>query len=452
MPICIAGMHRSGTSMVARVLHTAGLYLGREEDLKGPSEHNRDGFWEHRKFVELNEEILNELGGGWDCPPPFPDRWTEAEGLLRLKVKAEALLEEFADREPWGWKDPRNSLTLPFWMDRFPAMKVVVCVRNPLEVVLSLRERNLSSYALSLILWRAYNERVLAATRPENRIVTHYDAYADDPRREVRRLLDFLGLPATEEVIDRCCSVASADLRHHRLTTRHLVDADVAPDLLDLYLRLCAEAGRAAGPGPVGAGSLALGAAGRPDRSPPESAPPMADGRLAIRGGGRLDRSSLRAEVLEQKLTALRAERDRTIAEERAERDRTIAEVRAERDRRIGELRAERDRRIDELRAERDRTVGDLRAKVADRDATIGGLRTRVEEDEATIGELREALHDLRAKLGEVRGKLEVERRTIAEMSGTRAWRLHLKYARARERVDRWLGPLGNLPPGLRRG
>ena len=408
MPICIAGMHRSGTSMVARVLHIAGLYLGREEDLKGPSEHNRDGFWEHRKFVELNEEILNELGGGWDCPPPFPDRWTEAEGLLRLKEKAEALLEEFADREPWGWKDPRNSLTLPFWMDRFPAMKVVVCVRNPLEVVLSLRERNLSSYALSLILWRTYNERVLAATRPENRIVTHYDAFTDDQRREVRRLLDFLGMPATEEVIDRCCSVASADLRHHRLTTRHLVDADVAPDLLDLYLRLCAEAGRAAGPGPVGAGSLALGAAGRPDWSPSESAPPMADGRLSIRGGGRLDRSALRAEVLEQKLTALRAERDRA--------------------------------------------VGELRAKLADREATIGGLRTRVEEDEITIGELREALRDLRTKLGEVRAKLEQERRIIAEMSETRAWQLHLKYGRAREGVDRWLGHLRELPAGLRRG
>ena len=142
MPICIAGMHRSGTSMVTRVLHIAGLYLGREEDLKGPSEHNRDGFWEHRKFVELNEEILNELGGGWDCPPPFPDRWTEADGLLRLKEKAEALLEEFADREPWGWKDPRNSLTLPFWKELLPNLRVVMCVRHPLEVAWSLRSRN----------------------------------------------------------------------------------------------------------------------------------------------------------------------------------------------------------------------------------------------------------------------------------------------------------------------
>ena len=33
-----------------------------------PSPPNVDGSWEHAEFVELNEQILNKLGGGWDFP------------------------------------------------------------------------------------------------------------------------------------------------------------------------------------------------------------------------------------------------------------------------------------------------------------------------------------------------------------------------------------------------
>ena len=31
--VCIAGMHRTGTSMVARMLNLCGVYLGKEKDL-----------------------------------------------------------------------------------------------------------------------------------------------------------------------------------------------------------------------------------------------------------------------------------------------------------------------------------------------------------------------------------------------------------------------------------
>lgn len=35
MPVCILGMHRSGTSMVARLLHHCGLALGEPDALLG---------------------------------------------------------------------------------------------------------------------------------------------------------------------------------------------------------------------------------------------------------------------------------------------------------------------------------------------------------------------------------------------------------------------------------
>ena len=66
---CITGAHRSGTSMVARLLHACGLDLGPESDLMPPAPDNPDGFWENLSFVAMNDELLNELGGAWDWPP-----------------------------------------------------------------------------------------------------------------------------------------------------------------------------------------------------------------------------------------------------------------------------------------------------------------------------------------------------------------------------------------------
>ncbi|HZS16634.1 MAG TPA: hypothetical protein VFA51_01750, partial [Candidatus Udaeobacter sp.] len=67
--ICIAGAHRSGTSMLTRLLHSCGLYLGSKDELMAAQADNPDGFWEHLGFVALNDELLSQLGGAWDLPP-----------------------------------------------------------------------------------------------------------------------------------------------------------------------------------------------------------------------------------------------------------------------------------------------------------------------------------------------------------------------------------------------
>jgi len=42
---------------------------------------------------------------------------------------------------PWGWKDPRNSFTIDFWLDFFPKAKIIHVYRNPIDVALSLKKR-----------------------------------------------------------------------------------------------------------------------------------------------------------------------------------------------------------------------------------------------------------------------------------------------------------------------
>lgn len=242
MPICIAGMHRSGTSMVSRLLNFCGLYLGPASELSAPASDNQEGFWENVHFVEMNERILAQFDAGWDLPPTFSEDWESQPKIIPLQTEAADLIHRFSAHEPWGWKDPRNSLTLAFWMRLIPDLKVVICLRNPLEVAQSLNLRNFSSIAFGLRLWLAHNQLIFSAVSPEDLVVTHYDAYFYAPKAELRRILDLLNIPASKKIIEGACSTVSANLRH-QIVPIEVLSSEVAPDILKCYLDLCEQAG-----------------------------------------------------------------------------------------------------------------------------------------------------------------------------------------------------------------
>jgi GT2 family glycosyltransferase len=237
---CIAGAHRSGTSMVARLLHACGLDLGPESDLMPPAPDNPDGFWENLSFVAMNDELLNELGGAWDLPPRSTRFAEKRFGAMRAKGRL--LVSAFSQSKVWGWKDPRNSLTLPFWRAIVPQLRTIIVVRNPLEVAYSLHQRNGVSFHFGLSLWGVYNQHALSATAPKNRIVSHYDSFFEDPHAELLRLLSFLGLPDSE--VAKAAVLISHKRRRTHFTTQQLLDAQIPPQLFELYQQLSAEAGR----------------------------------------------------------------------------------------------------------------------------------------------------------------------------------------------------------------
>lgn len=124
-------------------------------------------------------------------------------------------MADFQAHAFWGWKDPRNCLTFAFWKRLVPDVKVVICIRNPLEVVHSLAKRQGFSLALSQGLWLTYYQTLLALVPPEERIVTYYESFFVDPKGELRRLLGWLGAPTDEEVVNRASAGTSPNLRHH---------------------------------------------------------------------------------------------------------------------------------------------------------------------------------------------------------------------------------------------
>jgi hypothetical protein len=239
-PVAIVGMHRSGTSMVAKLLQRAGLDLGEDADLMPPAADNPEGFYEHLGFVRLNDEVLNVAGAGWDCPPPADVDWGSGR-FEHFRDQARTLALPLQTASAWGWKDPRTSLTLPFWRSAFGPLRTVVVVRNPLEVVTSLHRRNGFSIALGLTLWQTYAERILAGSSVDARLVTHYDAYFFDPGREIDRLLGWLGLEGGKDSA-ALQEAAVPALRHHRKTLRDLKEAAFPEQTIATYQQLLREA------------------------------------------------------------------------------------------------------------------------------------------------------------------------------------------------------------------
>jgi len=259
--------------MVTQLLHRCGLDLGPQDQLMPASANNTDGFWENLRFVQINERLLAASGGMW-CLPPATLRTTP-----EITADAQSILTQFEGREPWGWKDPRNALTLPFWKTLLPSMKVIVCVRHPAETAASLFASTLmprrwrfywavtrrdSSIRLrgdtsalhrrllgaahttisaakqrelvedvGLELWRIYNTRVLDETRAGERLVTHYDAMLTNPRAELERIAAFAGLRVSPDALD----AVSPRLRHQRAA-----DVSPEPEIATLYAQLCREA------------------------------------------------------------------------------------------------------------------------------------------------------------------------------------------------------------------
>ncbi len=154
-PVIVLGMHRSGTSLVARLLEGLGVFMGRDKDI-----HHEAIF-----FKTLNRLVLEQAGAAWDRPEPIADL-LEDEGALAVirtaleeQIRGPRVLSYLGVRwyvwyrdvhsfpMPWGWKDPCNVFTLPVWRTIFPDSRLVIVRRDIEPVVRSLVRRRQASLA-----------------------------------------------------------------------------------------------------------------------------------------------------------------------------------------------------------------------------------------------------------------------------------------------------------------
>ncbi len=196
-------MHRGGTSAVAGMLHRLGVDFGPR--LMPANADNPAGYYEHNDVVNLHDRFLGRLGVAWDdpFPPPFDgDGWpglAPGPGLPTYQEELLAILKrDFtgeADRSPappWGLKDPRLCLLLPWWAPLWSALdsepRFILVLRSPEAVAASLRRRDGVSPVKSNLLWLQHLLRAERDTRGHRRCFVDYDEFLADWRATLARV------------------------------------------------------------------------------------------------------------------------------------------------------------------------------------------------------------------------------------------------------------------------
>lgn len=270
-------MHRSGTSLVCRVLEELGLFVGNSV------EHNHEAWF----FLHINEWILKQGGASWDSPENLGyllgnrDLRELVVGRMWDILHSPRAISYLGFRRYisyrnipsidflWGWKDPRNTFTLPLWQEIFPQAKIVHIYRHGVDVAESLRVRcqrdiargrkarkkwgrqirlgyrppysliTLSARCFDLMegfsLWESYIRRAAMHVESvgENGFTIKYESFLEDPRPILEELVEFCGLsPAAGKLKSVTSKLRSDRAMAFRKNPRLVALAEEKKDML----------------------------------------------------------------------------------------------------------------------------------------------------------------------------------------------------------------------------
>jgi hypothetical protein len=189
--ILVLGMHRSGTSLIARSLECLGVELGPRANWSGPD--NPD-FAEDQDILGIDQAAMYFTLGTWDSPAPLD--WYTLPTLITSNFanRVRGLIAERIARHPvWGIKEPRMCRLLPFWRPMFETLgceiSVVHVVRHPMAVARSLEKRNSIPIDTGLALWHEYTTRAREDVDPAwKTVTTRYESMMTDPVAQIERI------------------------------------------------------------------------------------------------------------------------------------------------------------------------------------------------------------------------------------------------------------------------
>jgi GT2 family glycosyltransferase/glycosyltransferase involved in cell wall biosynthesis len=220
----VLGMHRSGTSALAHLLHDAGADLG--ERLLPGSAGNELGHWEDAFAVETNERLLAALGHRWDDVRPLPRKWQDGDAAREARARIIDYVRSTRLRHPaWALKDPRMCLLADLWLDALAQagckVSALLLARHPQEVAASLAARDGMDAPRAHLMWARHMLDAERATRAIPRIALTYDTLLDAPLALVERVRALPG-GAVLHAPAKGATPVQPKARHHRAGTTQL--------------------------------------------------------------------------------------------------------------------------------------------------------------------------------------------------------------------------------------
>ena len=213
----VLGMHKSGTTLVAKMLHASGINMG--ESIDESADYSAGNHYERQSTADINHLLLE----GCLTPPSrlfgfarTTDSGPHYPSLSRVRALPNAVRPDDERRmedviascsrqhQDWGFKDPRTCLTYPLWRSRLGPHRVIAVYRGIRPVLSHYRVNGLGQVDVwrshqVLTTWMRYNEEIVRACRQPGvpSLVVRYERLMDD-ERERQRLAAFVGRPLAD--------------------------------------------------------------------------------------------------------------------------------------------------------------------------------------------------------------------------------------------------------------
>jgi hypothetical protein len=233
----VTGMHRSGTSFVAGVLHELGMDFGDHGEMYATDDWNAAGYFENVEVLMLNERIVlgdllyvERYRRSTAADRPWWTRLLMAMVRARYPmIRSTAGVQRRAERkrlEIAGLgdrcrdivvKDPRFSLTLDAWRRHATVDRLLYCYRHPIEIARSLRRRDRLPLRMGLRLWAFHVETFLASAENLPVAIVDYNRFFTAPScgEELARCFAFADRAFDADVAQRVLArTLRRDLKH----------------------------------------------------------------------------------------------------------------------------------------------------------------------------------------------------------------------------------------------
>ncbi len=251
-PLIIIGMHRSGTTLLSKILEDSGVFMGVKKEVN-----NESVF-----FLKINDWIMRQFNASWD--QPYNMNFLDNKTIDLIKKAIIPSLKDIRSIEflglknyfkykdirrldiPWGWKDPRTTFTLDIWLKIFPEARILHIYRNPIDVAESLRKREeeldlifkmtsikkIKEYLLKgkvgyissirvrhiregVFLWKEYVEKSFSYDKVTKNILhIKYEDLLNNPKSQLEKIFDFIEIPYVDKDISMAINTFRIDRKY----------------------------------------------------------------------------------------------------------------------------------------------------------------------------------------------------------------------------------------------
>lgn len=200
----IMGMHRSGTSVLSRLMGVLGYSHGNH--LMAPDQYNPNGYWEDLDIAALNDKMLEHLEMRWDA---ISFHTAQPELIQKLKpftLEAEEILQQkITGQERLVIKDPRLCLLLGFWqyiaLRKGISSQLLFLFRHPESVIQSLISRNEFHRGKANLLYTLYNCHAITQLQNQTYLSLSFEALVQHPAETLQYISHFLEVEVAQSDI-----------------------------------------------------------------------------------------------------------------------------------------------------------------------------------------------------------------------------------------------------------